>query len=336
LDEPRAIAVDPTAGLIFWTDWGARARIERAGMDGKNRIEILSGNSIRWPNGLAVDILDKRIYWADAKIKTISSSDYYGREIRTVLHSNEYLRHPFSLTVFEERLYWSDWDKEGVLTVNKFRGDDVKVMISGVSGPMTVRVYHEQAQPNDTNKCEKNTCSHLCLPKAHIQANSSEAESIEKGFKPYICACATGYFVDANDLTACIIEKTVSELSDSMSSSTLAMVVFLVGASICAIGLAGYVWHGRHARSFSALQFENPVYRRTTEDPDAFEGNGDNSLGAFPSDVTNPPLLPSRLVLNQPQAPSSPRTNSNDFYHPSNYAYDQPIVRDETQNGPSA
>jgi len=38
LDEPRAIAVDPSAGLIFWTDWGETARIERAGMDGKNRM----------------------------------------------------------------------------------------------------------------------------------------------------------------------------------------------------------------------------------------------------------------------------------------------------------
>jgi hypothetical protein len=37
LDEPRAIAVDPSAGLIFWTDWGAEARIERAGMNGDNR-----------------------------------------------------------------------------------------------------------------------------------------------------------------------------------------------------------------------------------------------------------------------------------------------------------
>ncbi len=37
LDEPRAIAVDPSAGLIFWTDWGVRARIERAGMNGHDR-----------------------------------------------------------------------------------------------------------------------------------------------------------------------------------------------------------------------------------------------------------------------------------------------------------
>lgn len=37
LEEPRAIAVDPEMGLIFWTDWGKEARIERAGMDGQHR-----------------------------------------------------------------------------------------------------------------------------------------------------------------------------------------------------------------------------------------------------------------------------------------------------------
>lgn len=78
-------------------------------MDGKDRVEVISGETVRWPNGLAVDIYDQRIYWADAKTKAISSCDYWGKDVRTILHSHEYLKHPFSLTVFEERLYWTDW-----------------------------------------------------------------------------------------------------------------------------------------------------------------------------------------------------------------------------------
>lgn len=90
---------------------------------------IVDGNTIRWPNGLTVDILDKKLYWADAKTKQISSCDYWGKNIRVVLHSHEHLRHPFSLAVFEERLYWTDWDREGVLSVNKFNGSGVKQVI---------------------------------------------------------------------------------------------------------------------------------------------------------------------------------------------------------------
>ena len=37
LPKPRAIAVDPRVGMIFWSDWGTRAKIESAGMDGLGR-----------------------------------------------------------------------------------------------------------------------------------------------------------------------------------------------------------------------------------------------------------------------------------------------------------
>lgn len=37
LDEPRAIAVYPSEGWMFWTDWGQEAKIERAGMNGIGR-----------------------------------------------------------------------------------------------------------------------------------------------------------------------------------------------------------------------------------------------------------------------------------------------------------
>ncbi|KAI6223724.1 Calcium binding EGF domain containing protein [Aphelenchoides fujianensis] len=202
LDEPRAIAVDPSAGLIFWTDWGSHARIERAGMDGNDRREILSGHTVRWPNGLAVDVLDQRLYWADAKMKMIQSCNYYGEKCRTVLHSSEELRHPFSLTVFEERLYWTDWDKEGVLTVNKFRGDDVNILLSGISGPMTVRMAGLDGGPS--------------------------------GF-----------------------------------SFSMAFILFCL--AVAGVGVAGYVWKSRRERPFVSLQFDNPVYRHTTENPDALE-----------------------------------------------------------------
>lgn len=46
LQEPRAIAVYPSEGWMFWTDWGQRAKIERAGMDG-NRREVSPGWGLR-------------------------------------------------------------------------------------------------------------------------------------------------------------------------------------------------------------------------------------------------------------------------------------------------
>lgn len=37
IDSPRAIALHYEYGLMFWSDWGTSAKIERADMDGNNR-----------------------------------------------------------------------------------------------------------------------------------------------------------------------------------------------------------------------------------------------------------------------------------------------------------
>lgn len=50
---------------MFWTDWGKYARIERADMNGNNRVVIIS-DGIVWPNGLTIDRPTQRIIWADA------------------------------------------------------------------------------------------------------------------------------------------------------------------------------------------------------------------------------------------------------------------------------
>lgn len=175
-------------------------------MDGSGRIEILSGDAVRWPNGLAVDIYDRRLYWADAKTKAISSANYWGRDVRRVLDDHQKLKHPFSLTIFEERVYWTDWDAEGVLSVNKFNGDDLKVVTSNIPGPMTVRIYHQVAQPNQTNKCSQHTCEHICLPRAIISGSREENEGILQGL-PYKCECEMGYRVSLADKAACIAEN---------------------------------------------------------------------------------------------------------------------------------
>ncbi|CAD5215557.1 unnamed protein product [Bursaphelenchus xylophilus] len=325
LDEPRAIAVDPSAGLIFWTDWGNHARIERAGMNGEDRMEVLTGSTVRWPNGLALDILEQRIYWADAKVKMISSSDYYGKNVRTVLHSHTHLRHPFSLTVFEERLYWTDWDQEGVLTVNKFRGDDVTTLLKGVAGPMTVRVYHEQAQPSHPNKCMENNCAQMCLPRAHVIATNTKDEKKIVGL-PYQCVCESGFKIDPEQVHQCVaLESAVDELV-GVKGGNFSMMFMMFILVVAAVGIVGYMWKGKRSKHFSALQFDNPIYRRTVEDPDTVDiGGGDNTLGAIPNNahqISNPP---SQLVLNSATEPlNTENLNARpDFYHPNNYAYDQ-------------
>lgn len=59
---PRAIALDPLDGWMYWSDWGSSPRIERAGMDGTHR-EVIVSFDVKWPNGLTLDLVRKRVYW---------------------------------------------------------------------------------------------------------------------------------------------------------------------------------------------------------------------------------------------------------------------------------
>jgi sugar lactone lactonase YvrE len=109
---------------MFWTDWGSEPKIERAGMDGSHR-QIIVSYEVKWPNGLTLDLVRKRVYWVDAKLNVISSCNYDGSKRRVILYSPDALQHPFSITTFEDWVYWTDWDKQAVYRANKFNGKDI-------------------------------------------------------------------------------------------------------------------------------------------------------------------------------------------------------------------
>ena len=62
---------------MFWTDWGSKARIERAYMSGAGRVTIVSTN-LQWPNGVAIDFSAQKVYWTDAGYDKIERSNLDG------------------------------------------------------------------------------------------------------------------------------------------------------------------------------------------------------------------------------------------------------------------
>lgn len=109
---------------LFWSDWGSNAKIERAGMDGTHR-EAIASFDVKWPNGLTLDLVSKRLYWVDAKLHTISSCNFDGSQRRLVMFSATWLPHPFSISIFEDSLYWSDWTQKAIIKANKFNGSNI-------------------------------------------------------------------------------------------------------------------------------------------------------------------------------------------------------------------
>lgn len=152
-------------------------------MDGSDRRQIVT-EGIFWPNGLTIDYSAGRIYWADAKHHVIESANYDGTDrkkvqivrlggpVRTLSMARSFqimsnhLPHPFAITLFEDQMYWTDWNTKSISTANKVTGKGYRNVHIDMHFPMDIHAYHPSRQPNFQNRCTfgHRSCSHLCLP----------------------------------------------------------------------------------------------------------------------------------------------------------------------------
>ncbi|XP_025087886.1 low-density lipoprotein receptor-related protein 4-like isoform X3 [Pomacea canaliculata] len=160
LDEPRAIAVFPVKGLLFWTDWGTKAKIERAFLDGTQR-EPLVTTGLGFPNALSIDYEAERLYWVDAKLDKIETSDLNGLHRVTLLQQ---VPHPFGLTLFGDFIYWTDWQTEKIERASKHDGMGRTLIQSRLEGLMDIHLVSSLRQTG-SNLCSINNggCTHLCF-----------------------------------------------------------------------------------------------------------------------------------------------------------------------------
>ncbi|CAL7950123.1 unnamed protein product [Xylocopa violacea] len=328
IHEPRAIALNPLEGWMFWTDWSDEARIEKAGMDGSHRTVIIDTN-VQWPNGLTLDLIGKKIYWVDAKLNIIGSCNYDGTGVRTILYSPEVLRHPFSITTFEDYVYWTDWDKEAIFKANKFTGLGVEAVTSlrTLKYPMVVHVYHPYRQPDGINQCQavNGHCSHLCLPAPRINSISPllscacpdgltllpdglmcvekisttvapTTQEVSKPFKrrePFNVSTTTIHPAHSTDGDG--KDGLAAESTDPGLVAGIVIAVASLGLLLLALIAVLCYRHYLH-RNVTSMNFDNPVYRKTTEDQFSLEKN------RFP--------LPTAPVGEEAQEPlTSPGTN---------------------------
>ncbi|XP_069837740.1 low-density lipoprotein receptor-related protein 8 isoform X2 [Dendropsophus ebraccatus] len=186
LGDPRAIAVDPTTGFMFWSDWGDPAKIEKAGLNGGDR-QVLVSDDIEWPNGITLDVLTHRLYWVDSKLHTLSSVDFNGSNRKLLIFSEDKLSHPFGLAVFEDKVFWTDLENEAIFSANRLTGKDIYVLAENLNNPHDIVVVHQLKQPKAVNACNQGPlpnggCEYLCLAAPQISVHSPK----------YTCACADG------------------------------------------------------------------------------------------------------------------------------------------------
>ncbi|KAK7873393.1 hypothetical protein R5R35_000192 [Gryllus longicercus] len=180
IDQPRAIALAPMRGLMFWTDWGEVPKIERAGMNGDplTRRPIVTDN-IFWPNGLTVDHNAERLYWQDGKLRFIASMNFDGGGRRQLLSGNKHLPYPFALTFLGGSVFWTDWKSWDIMQLENGAREPRQLLHSDQT-PLYVQAWDRSRQPPGRSPCQRDNggCSHLCL--------------LAPDPPGYSCACPTG------------------------------------------------------------------------------------------------------------------------------------------------
>uniref|UniRef100_A0A7N8XVY7 Low-density lipoprotein receptor-related protein 2 n=1 Tax=Mastacembelus armatus TaxID=205130 RepID=A0A7N8XVY7_9TELE len=162
ISRPRAVAVNPKYGWLYWTDWGDSAYIGRAGMDGSNVSAIITTKLV-WPSALTIDYTTNKIFFADSHLNFLDFADMDGQNRHRAIAGA--LPHVFAVSLFEDWVYWTDWNTYTVEKAHKYTGEQRTVMGNNTHRPYDIHVYHPYRQPRSENPCSSHylTCSHLCL-----------------------------------------------------------------------------------------------------------------------------------------------------------------------------
>lgn len=163
LKKPRGIALHPTSGFMFWTDWDSESpSISRANLDGSNVKKLFDKPDVEWPNGITVDHIAERIYWVDGKQDYIASSDLHGSRKNIIISKENVVSHPFAIAVFKDIMYWDDWKNNAVFAADKDHGIAVEALLKFLPGLMDLKVYAHSLQVG-INACANASCQYICV-----------------------------------------------------------------------------------------------------------------------------------------------------------------------------
>uniref|UniRef100_A0A673CC44 Nidogen 1b n=1 Tax=Sphaeramia orbicularis TaxID=375764 RepID=A0A673CC44_9TELE len=163
LVNPRPIVTNPAYGRLYWADWNRDGpKIEMSNMDGTERV-VLVKDDLGLPNGLTFDPDNQQLCWADAGTRKVECMDPH-RRIRIKIA--EGIQYPFGLVSFGKNLYYTDWRREAVISVDRYTQKETDQFQpqkrSRLYGIATTPTQCPQAY----NYCSNNGgCSHLCLPR---------------------------------------------------------------------------------------------------------------------------------------------------------------------------
>ena len=124
------VAVEPTAGYVYWTVHdsslgGSDHLIKRANLDGSNCVTLLS-SGLSYPEQISLDLAHRIMYWADFSLGTVQVANLDGSNMQTL--TGVAGGRGVAVDPYNEKLYWTGNDA-GIWEAN-LNGTDKQRIIS--------------------------------------------------------------------------------------------------------------------------------------------------------------------------------------------------------------
>jgi hypothetical protein len=155
---PDGVVVDVEARHIYWTNMGIPSKndgsIERADLDGKNRVTIISEGKTFTPKQLHLDRTSRRLYWCDREGMRVMRANLDGSNIETLVDTSKGDARP---------------------------GTDLTKWCVGITvDPDRGQVYWTQKGPDDAGK-GRIFRTNIDIPKGETAANRTDIELLFDG-----------------------------------------------------------------------------------------------------------------------------------------------------------
>lgn len=184
VSKPKAIAVDPVNGFLFYA---GDKKIGRTGLDGSQRFILV--NQTAQASSIVLDIRNEVVYWCESQTNSIWRVDYDGNSKHLFINST--LDNPLALAFYGQNLYWTDLIslRGGIKSASVDNLARINLILMSEGNTLSdLKIFSPKVQFG-TNPCGVNNggCDELCL------FNGTYA----------VCACAHGE-ISPVDAKSCI------------------------------------------------------------------------------------------------------------------------------------